>query len=98
MICGFDYGTSNCAMGIFENNAVRLLNVDGDKQFMPSALYALGRELICEQVSHGIKAGTSRDEFIALRRGQLQMALRVRNELDLIADDNVMFVGHEAFK
>ena len=98
MICGFDYGTSNCAMGIFENNAVRLLNVDGDKQFMPSALYALGRELICEQVSHGIKAGISRDEFIALRRGQLQMALRVRNELDLIADDNVMFVGHEAFK
>lgn len=98
MICGFDYGTSNCAMGIFENNSVRLLNVDGDKQFMPSALYALGRELICEQVSHGINAGSSRDEFIALRRGQLQMALRVRNELDLVADDDVMFVGHEAFQ
>lgn len=98
MICGFDYGTSNCAMGVFENNSVRLLNVDGDKQFMPSALYALGRELICEQVSHGLSAGSVRDDFIALRRGQLQMALRVRNELDLIADDDVMFVGHKAFK
>lgn len=98
MICGFDYGTSNCAMGVFENNDVRLLNVDGDKQFMPSALYALGRELICEQVSHGLAAGSVRDDFIALRRGQLQMALRVRNELDLIADDDVMFIGHEAFK
>jgi hypothetical chaperone protein len=98
MICGFDYGTSNCAMGIFEDNAVRLLNVDGDRQFMPSALYAFGRELICEQVSHGIAAGVKRDEFIGLRRGQLQMALRARNELDLVADDDVMFVGHEAFK
>lgn len=96
MICGFDYGTSNCAIGVADNGGIRLLPVDGDKTFMPSALYAMARELITEQVSHGITSG--RDEFIALRKTQLQMALRARNELDLHADDDVMFVGHAAFQ
>ena len=96
MICGFDYGTSNCAIGVSENGDIRLLPVDGDKSFMPSALYSLARELITEQVSHGMPNG--RDDFIALRKPQLQMALRARNELDLMADDDVMFVGHDAFR
>ncbi|MEC8443590.1 MAG: molecular chaperone, partial [Pseudomonadota bacterium] len=96
MICGFDYGTSNCAIGVADNGDIRLLPVDGDKSFMPSALYSLARELITEQVSHGMPAG--RDDFIALRKPQLQMALRARNELDLTADDDVMFVGHDAFR
>ena len=96
MICGFDYGTSNCAIGIADDGNIRLLPVDGDKTFMPSALYSLARELITEQVSHGIATG--RDDFIALRKPQLQMALRARNELDLVADDEVMFVGHDAFR
>ena len=98
MICGFDYGTSNCAIGIADNSNIRLLPVDGDKSFMPSALYSLARELITEQVSHGIPSGSSRDDYIALRKPQLQMALRARNELDLHADDDVMFVGHAAFQ
>jgi hypothetical chaperone protein len=107
MICGFDYGTSNCAMGVMENDAVRLLPVDsddqqGDKSFMPSALYALGRELICEQVGLGMAEGAGREEFVNLRRGQLQMAMRARRELDLepaaASDEPVMFIGRQAFR
>ncbi len=97
MICGFDYGTSNCAMGVMENDAVRLLAVDDDKSFMPSALYALGRELICEQVGLSLPSGTRRNEFVALRRGPLQMAQRARRELDVRTDETVMFVGQQAF-
>ncbi|TNC83579.1 MAG: molecular chaperone, partial [Thalassolituus sp.] len=96
MICGFDYGTSNCAIGVHKEGMTHLLPVDGDKTFMPSALYAMARELITEQVSHGLSS--DRDEFIALRKTQLQMALRARNELDLHAYDDVMFVGHAAFQ
>jgi hypothetical chaperone protein len=96
MICGFDYGTSNCAIGVHKEGGIHLLPVDGDKTFMPSALYAMARELITEQVSHGLSS--DRDEFIALRKNQLQMALRARNELDLHANDEVMFVGHAAFQ
>jgi len=98
MICGFDYGTSNCAIGVSENGDIRLLPVDGDRTFMPSTLYSMARELIAEQVSHSIPAGVARDEYITLRKPQLRMALRARNELDLDSDDEVMFVGHEAFR
>ena len=96
MICGFDYGTSNCAIGVQQDGEIRLLPVDGERTFMPSALYAMARELITEQVSHGLTS--DREAFIASRKPQLQMALRARNELDLHADDDVMFVGHAAFK
>ncbi len=97
MICGFDYGTSNCAIGVMQGGAVRLLPVDGERSFMPSALYALGRELICEQVGLHL-SGAQRDEFIQLRHVPLQAARRVRNELDLGVDEQAMFVGHEAFR
>lgn len=97
MICGFDYGTSNCAIGVSEHGNTRLAAVDGDKTFMPSALYALGRELICEQVGLGITDAALRDAFIGQRRGQLTLAQRVRRELDLLQDEQVLFVGKEAF-
>ncbi|WP_221797930.1 molecular chaperone [Oceanobacter mangrovi] len=101
MICGFDYGTSNCAMGVLDDQQIRLAQVDGDKSFMPSALYALGRELICEQVGLQLPAGTVRDEFVNDRRGQLAMARRILDELDLgpanSDDEPVMFVGQQAF-
>ena len=96
MICGFDYGTSNCAIGVKDGGAIRLAQVDGDKTFMPSALYSLGRELICEQVAHHLPPSL-KEEFVAIRRGQLQSALRVRRELDIATDEQVMFVGHQAF-
>ena len=96
MICGFDYGTSNCAIGVQQEGEIQLLPVDGERTFMPSALYAMARDLITEQVSHRLIS--DRDAFIASRKPQLQMALRARNELDLHADDDVMFVGHAAFK
>lgn len=97
MICGFDYGTSNCAMGVPDHNGVRLLAVDGDKNFMPSALYSMARELICEQVGKQLPEGAARDEFVTSRRGQLQLAQRARREHDIEADETVMFVGQQAF-
>ena len=97
MICGFDYGTSNCAIGVSEADAIRLLPVEGDKAFMPSALYAFSRELICEQVSHGLNDAL-RADYVASRKPQLQMALRARNELDLLPEDQVLFCGQSAFR
>ncbi len=97
MICGFDYGTSNCAIGVSDADAIRLLPVEGDKAFMPSALYAFSRELICEQVSHGL-TNALRADYVASRKPQLQMALRARNELDLLPEDQVLFCGQSAFR
>ncbi len=49
MFSGFDFGTSNCAMGIVNSeNQVRLLPIDKGEVLMPSTLYSLDRYLICE--------------------------------------------------
>lgn len=98
MICGFDYGTSNCAMGVMNQGNVELLAVDGDKRYMPSALYALGRELVCEQVGLQLPAGDDRDAFIRLRQGQLALARRVRQDLDIDPQETVLYVGQQAFQ
>ncbi len=102
MICGFDYGTSNCAIGVANNDTIQLASVDGDKSFMPSALYALGRELITEQVGLALPAGAQREAFVESRRGQLGLARRVRDDLGLDpaspGEDPVMFVGQQAFE
>lgn len=84
-------------------DTVQLATVDhdhqgNDKSFMPSALYALGRELVCEQVGLSLPAGNLKEEFIGLRRGPLQLAQRVRRELDIETDEQAMFVGHQAFQ
>ena len=97
MICGFDYGTSNCAVGVTDADRIRLLPVDGDKTYMPSALYTYSRDLICEQVSHGLNDAL-RADYVASRKPQLQMALRARSELDLLPEDQVLFCGQTAFR
>ena len=102
MFAGFDYGTSNCAMGVIDNNAdraqpIELLDIDNGRRFMPSALYALEREFICESVAQGI-ASHKQPEFIALRGNQLAQARRVRLEEDLAVEEQSLFVGSEAFE
>ena len=80
MISGFDYGTSNCALGVMadDQQTVSLLPLEQGKAFVPSALYALSRELICEFVGLNIHDKTAQQDFIALRQANLAQARRVR--------------------
>lgn len=103
MICGFDYGTSNCALGVKQLDDIRLAVVDdNNRHFMPSALYAPARELICEQVGLAMAAGGLKDSFIADRRLQLAQALRARNELNMgpASQDSepILHFGNQAFE
>ncbi|WP_228550510.1 molecular chaperone [Endozoicomonas sp. OPT23] len=96
-ICGFDYGTSNCALGAFQNSgASQLLKLEGDKVFLPSTLYAIARELICESVGLGMN-GNAREDYIAMRAGPLANARRVRSEEGFLPDEQTLFFGREAF-
>jgi len=98
MFAGFDYGTSNCAMGVItENSAVRLLPIEQGQPFMPSALYALERELICDDVGQRITDEALRQMYITQRSNQLAQARRVRLEADIATDEQSLFVGREAF-
>ena len=99
MFAGFDYGTSNCAIGvIYEDSTVKLLPIDEGQPFMPSALYAIERELICDLVGQSIGDESLRQSYIAQRGNQLGQARRVRLEEGISADEQSLFVGREAFE
>ena len=99
MFSGFDYGTSNCAMGIITpNKKVQLLELEQGKAFIPSTLYALERELICEQVGLGIKQEQHKQAFLDLRANALAQARRIRQQEGLDASEQSLFFGRAAFE
>lgn len=99
MIAGFDYGTSNCAISAFSETTqqIGLVELEQGKCFVPSTLFALERELIVESVALNMQDAAQKDEFITLRRNQLNMAQRVRCEADIQQDEQSLFFGREAF-
>jgi len=100
MFVGFDYGTSNCAVGIIDKvgSSVKLLALDKGRTFMPSTLYAIERELICEYVAQHIPDQSLQENYQNIRRGLLSQAQRVRREEDIRANEQCLFFGHEAFE
>ncbi len=103
MFSGFDYGTSNCAMGIITPNTssssnVQLLALEQGKAFMPSTLYALERELICEQVGLAIQPANIKQDFLTLRSNSLAQARRIRQQESLDASEQSLFFGRAAFE
>lgn len=101
MFAGFDYGTSNCAIGVINTAVdaqVQLLDIDQGRRFMPSTLYALERELICEAVAQQIGDLGLRDEYLQLRQAPLAQARRVRLNEAISSTEQSVFVGTEAFE
>jgi len=99
MISGFDYGTSNCAIGVMHaaSSNAQLLPLEGDKVFLPSSLYALGRELICESVAKGIECAQVQEEYKRSRALNLNQATRFRAQESITATEQTLFYGREAF-
>ncbi len=98
MICGFDYGTSNCALGVMQDSSVRLVALEGDHSFLPSTLYALDRDLITEAVGRGLQDIHVRQSFAELRQNALTRAKRARYEEDIADEDQTLFFGRAAFE
>ena len=99
MISGFDYGTSNCAIGVIDSatTKTRLLPLENDQFFLPSTLYAFGRELICEQVAGNINDEILRRDYLESRNINLTTAKRFRREEGIPANSQCLFFGQEAF-
>jgi len=99
MISGFDYGTSNCAIGVMDSTSTnaQLLALEGEEVFLPSAVYALGRELICESVAKGINCLDKQAAYKQSRMLNLNLATRFRAEESISSDEQVLFYGREAF-
>lgn len=99
MFAGFDYGTSNCAIGVLDakTSAVQLQPIERGQAFMPSALYALERELICEAVSQNIHSPSFKQDYLVLRKQALLQAQRIRHEYSIKPAEQALFTGHDAF-
>ncbi|GGP39627.1 molecular chaperone [Shewanella algicola] len=95
MFVGFDYGSANCAIGVMIDDAVTLLPLSADSDFMPSTLYAMDRELIAEAVYQGLSEPL-KAEYSHLRSSQLMRAKQMRHELDLMPNEQAVFVGQAA--
>ena len=97
MYCGFDYGTSNCALGVMQQGEPTLVSLEGEHCYLPSAVYALSRDFITEGVAKEISDSAAKQAFISARQGILGRARRLRLEEDYESDDQVLFYGREAF-
>lgn len=106
MFSGFDYGTSNCAMGVLSDSqqhssaqlpSIQLLPIDHGNPFMPSMLYSLERDLICEAVAKGITNKTQQDSYITKRGAGLARAQRTRQQADISPDEQALFFGRSAY-
>ncbi|MCV2402456.1 molecular chaperone [Marinomonas sp. C2222] len=98
MICGFDYGTSNCALGVPQDTNVQLVPLEGKHTFLPSTLYALDRDLITEFVARQLTSTVTRQDYVASRRNALTRAQRARREEDISDSDQTLFFGRAAFE
>jgi hypothetical chaperone protein len=99
MISGFDYGTSNCAIGVMDSTTekAQLLRLENEQNFLPSTLYALGRELISEQIARNMTGETLRREYLESRDANLSAARQFRLKENLGEGEQCLFFGQAAF-
>jgi hypothetical chaperone protein len=79
---GFDYGTSNCAVGVMSDDRPQLVELNGHGRYMLSSLYAPAREVIVNWL-HQQLPSEAQQEFKFSRQPQLMKGQGVLRELAL---------------
>ncbi|WP_444996744.1 molecular chaperone [Aliikangiella sp. IMCC44359] len=97
MFAGLDFGTSNSAIGIISNTQVELLSLYKDEKFLPSTLYTLDRNAICEFLFQNL-TGQFKENYKQERLLELQKSAASRRTLGIESDDVFHFFGKEAIK
>ena len=92
---GFDYGTSNCAVGVMDANTPRILPLGDHGRYIPSNLYAPSREVIVNWL-YGQLPAAEQDNFKRQRQLQLQRGQAELRELALDGIPAELSFGREA--
>ncbi len=79
---GFDYGTSNCAIGTMKNGKPEILSLGEHGRFIPSTLYAPNRDIIAHWLYQRIPE-SEQAAFKVERAMMLQKAQPILRELQL---------------
>lgn len=97
MLVGFDYGSSNCAMGVMSaQQTVELVPLEQGKYFLPSTLYTPHSALVVDYVAEHLKGTHHEAVFLQTRQPLLNSMARIKSELDFQSGDKAIFVGREA--
>lgn len=79
---GFDYGTSNCAVGVMSHGQPKILSLGANGRFTPSTLYAPSREIISHWLYQRLPE-TEQAKFKEQRALPLQRSQNIIRELRL---------------
>lgn len=92
---GFDYGTSNCAVGVMRNNKPELLSLGDHGRYIASTLYAPCRDIIANWL-HKHLTLTEQKKFQLERKFQLQKGQNTLRELTLDGYPTELSFGQQA--
>lgn len=79
---GFDYGTSNCAVGVMKNNTPELLSLGDHGRYISSTLYAPSRDIIVNWLHNNLSLAEQKN-FQQQRQSQLNKGRNSLRELTL---------------
>ena len=95
IMIGFDYGTSNCAVGVMENDHPELIRLTDNSRYLPSTLYAPSREIIVNWLYQQLPP-EEQHTFKKLRMLPLQKGQSVARELTLDGISTQLSFGQPA--
>ena len=96
MFVGFDYGSSNCAMGVLNEERVQLIPLEQGKHYLPSTLYTHHSALVVDFVAQHLQGSEHEHAYKIARQPLLNTLPRIKSDLDLQAGDDTLFIGREA--
>ncbi len=94
---GFDYGTSNCGVGVMQNGQPKILSLGEHGRFVPSTLYAPSRDIIVNWLYQQL-TDTEQAIFSTQRALPLQRGKNVLRELALDGIPSELSFGQTALK
>ncbi len=92
---GFDFGTSNCAVGVMKNNQPVMVELPEHGFYMPSSLYSASRDTIVSWLYQQLPE-PQKKAFSDSRQSALVKAQRELNELKLDGLDPELSFGQKA--
>lgn len=101
MLCGLDFGTSHCALGVMAGEQVNLIPLEQGKPYMPSVLYAFDRGLIADYINTLLLKHSTieqANDYQSSRKLALTNTVHLRHKLDLTANEASTFVGAQAIE
>jgi hypothetical chaperone protein len=92
---GFDYGTSNCAVGIMDSNLPKIISLGDHGQYVASTLYAPSRDVIVNWLYQHLTVAEQKI-FQLQRQPQLERGQNTLRELELDGYPTELSFGQQA--